>query len=40
MYCSGVVYQYFYKIGNSTESRSTGVGKLALRNQTNCYSKT
>jgi len=28
------------KVGYSTESRSVGVDRLALRNQTNCYSKT
>jgi len=27
------------KVGYWTESRSTGVGRLVLRIQTNCYSK-
>jgi len=31
--------RHFYKVGYSTESRSTGVGRLALRIQTNCFSK-
>jgi len=30
----------FLKVGYSTESRSTGVDRLALRNQTICFSKT
>jgi len=29
----------FCKVGYSTESRSTGVGRLAMRIQTNYYSK-
>jgi len=28
-----------FKVGYSIESRSTGVGRLALWNQMNCYSK-
>jgi len=31
--------RHFNKVGYSTESRSTGVGRLALRNQMNCHSK-
>jgi len=29
--------RHFNKVGYSTESRSTGVCRLALRNQTNCF---
>jgi len=38
-YVAELYTRHFNKVGYSTESRSTGVDRLALRNQTNCYSK-